>query len=420
MKRLSYLSISLLLSVALYGRSGTITRAAHPVKGKYIVVFNDADGVHPATRAAQLTRSFGGRATAVWGKALRGFAIEATEAQALALTRSPLVKSVEEDGYGSVATTQTTDIARWGLDRIDQATLPTNGTFTYCQDGTGVDIYIVDSGVWESHTEFNAAGGGTNRVTAGVNTCNGPSCLGAADSPCNAGGPPTQPYYAVLRDHGTMVASVAAGLTNGVAKNATIIPVRATDCHGQIAKSWLISAAEWVDLDHQAGHPAVMNCSFTFDKDPEDDAIAVTVAINHLIDDGVVVVAGAGNTNESANTTLLPTIPRVITVGGSNFYDQRWLDDATHGSNRGTKVDLFAPGKSIRVATLDDSTFNTINSGTSFSAPFVTGVVAQYLQVHPTATPDQVTTWLLATATPGVLTNLGAGSPNLLARSVCN
>jgi subtilisin family serine protease len=420
MRRAAFLSVSLCLALSLSADPGVIGRAKRPVKGSYIVVLNSSDSVRPSIRATELGRAFGGRITAVWETALHGFAVEMNEHQALALSHSPFVELIEEDAYGSVLGSQSTDSFHWGLDRIDQHNLPLDGTYNYCQDGTGVKIYVVDTGVWYLHNEFDLLTGGSNRVEDGATFCTGSACTGSANSPCNAGGPPLVVNSAIVRDHGTMVASVAAGITHGVAKNATIVPVRAGNCQGILATSWVISAVDWVDADHHSGEPAVMNCSFKVDK-TDRNADAVTLAINHVIDDGVTVVVGAGNTNESASNTLLPNITRAITVGATDRFDQRWTS-STAGSNYGSKVDVFAPGKNIRVAMIEDVNAVDSETGTSLAAPFVSGVVAQYLQTHPTATPDEVFAWVVASATPGVLvaTSLGGGSPNLLLYSVCN
>jgi hypothetical protein len=48
------------------------------------------------------------------------------------------------------------------------------------------------------------------------------------------------------------------------------------------------------------------------------------------------------------------------------------------------------------------------------ATPHVAGVAARYLQTHTTATPAQVSTALVAAATPNKVTNPGSGSPNRL------
>lgn len=416
------LAVLLLLSSAHFASAGpgVIGRAKHPVKGSYIVVLNDLDSTRPAARAVELAKFFGGRVMAVWDDAVNGFAVELSDSQALALSHSPLVKAIEEDGYGTVIATQPTGSSLWGLDRIDQHTLPTNGSYNYCQDGTGVNIYIVDTGVWYLHNEFDLLTGGSNRVERGMDFVDCPSgCSGGqAFQPCNAGG---EVINGAISSHGTEVASVAAGLNYGVAKNATIIPVRAANCFGGLTSSSAISAVNWVKTDHDAGELAVMNCSFVFDSSSAPTAL--TDAINRAIADGIVVVAGAGNENQSANNVVPANIPGVITVGATDRLDQRWVQSATVGSNRGPRVDLFAPGKSISVATIYSVNSMIVNGlGTSMAAPFVSGVVAQFLQYNPTATPDQVHAWVVANATPGVIDpgSLPPSTPNLLLYSSCN
>jgi subtilisin family serine protease len=399
------------LTLSVFAAPGVVARAKRPVAGSYIVVLKDQDSLRPAARAAELVRPFHGQVTAVWETALHGFAARLTDAQARALSHNPFVKSIEENAYASVAASQPTDSVRWALDRIDQHILPMDGFYTYCQDGTGVNIYIVDTGVWYLHEEFDLPAGYGNRVEDGVSTCNGYGCSTPADLPCG-------PSYPATYAHGTMVASVAAGIANGVAKNATIIPVRAGDCRGDFQTEWIISGVNWVATDHQPGEPAVMNCSFTVGN-YEGQADAVVSAINGVINDGVTVVVAAGNDNEHAGNTLLPNIDGVITVGASDRYDSRWTS-SSGGSNYGSKLELFAPGKSIRVANIGSMTAMTSSTGTSFAAPFVSGVVAQYLQANPTATPAQVFSWVVSSATAGVLSNIGGFSPNRLLYSQCN
>jgi subtilisin family serine protease len=89
-------------------------------------------------------------------------------------------------------------------------------------------------------------------------------------------------------------------------------------------------------------------------------------------------------------------------------------DDQAYFSNFGTCVDLYAPGVGI------PSTHNTSDvavvskSGTSMASPHVAGAAALYLESHPQSSPAQVAQALAETATPNVLKNLGAGSPNRL------
>lgn len=414
MKRLFAVIVILLSTLPLLAKPGRIVRAVEPVKDSYIVVLRDDDPRRPADRAAELARRHGAAVVVVWDDALRGFSARMTEAQALAMTHNPFVDFIEEDAVVETIGSQTVDSFRWGLDRIDQHNLPLDLTYNYCEDGTGVNIYVVDTGVWYLHTEFDPYSGIGNRVESGMDFIECPSgCTGHADNPCRA----ELNEGKAVTSHGTAVASVAAGLTDGVAKNATIIPVRAINCFGSGTTTQILSGINWVRSHHVAGAPAVMNCSFRkiVSNDP-DAADAIDLAVERTMDDGVVVVAGAGNENKSASSASPARVVRIMTVGGSTRLDQRWVDNSTVGSNYGSKVDLFAPASGIQSADLESADRQVRNKGTSMAAPFVSGVAALYLQNHPAATPEEVIAWIKSVATTGVLdaTTLGVGSPNSL------
>ncbi len=76
---------------------------------------------------------------------------------------------------------------------------------------------------------------------------------------------------------------------------------------------------------------------------------------------------------------------------------------------------MFAPGDQVVSASFQSDTGTSTLSGTSMAAPLVAGIVARYLGVTPGATPAQNASTLISTATPNLVTNPGAGSPNRLA-----
>ena len=126
----------------------------------------------------------------------------------------------------------------WGLDRIDQRSLPLSGTYSYNGAGAGVTAYIVDSGIRADHVDFGG------RVRSGFSTVN--DGLGTDDW-CNG--------------HGTHVAGTVGGQTFGVAKSVSLVAVRVLDCTGSTSTSQLLQALDWVIADHPAGVPAVANLS---------------------------------------------------------------------------------------------------------------------------------------------------------------
>ncbi|MBC7374501.1 MAG: S8 family serine peptidase, partial [Frankiales bacterium] len=83
-------------------------------------------------------------------------------------------------------------------------------------------------------------------------------------------------------------------------------------------------------------------------------------------------------------------------------------------SNIGTCLDLFAPGSSITSAWYTSPTATNTISGTSMASPHVAGAVAALLESAPGSTPGTVAATITGTATPGVVSSAGTGSPNLL------
>ena len=280
----------------------------------------------------------------------------------------------------------------WGLDRIDQRNLPFNGGYSYTTVGSGVTAYVVDSGINTAHTDFAArivrsafvdftgVPGASASETADIEDCNG---------------------------HGTHVAGTLGGTVYGVAKDVSLVPVKVFQCDGTSNDSDIINGLDFVLSDH-AAHPgpAVANLSLGGSLSPSLDT-----AVANVIAAGITVVVAAGNDNVDACTQSPANVTAAITVAASNI-----IDHAAAFTNRGSCVDIFAPGVSILSAWIGTSTPATaanVVSGTSMAAPHVAGVVARLLELTPTATPAEIWTALDTTATVGVL-SVGAGDPNKL------
>lgn len=250
----------------------------------------------------------------------------------------------------------------WGLDRIDQRSLPLDGNYSYGSNGSGVIAYIVDTGVMSSHVEFGG------RVATGFDGMND----GNGTEDCNG--------------HGTHVAGILAGATYGVAKAATIVPVRVLDCAGQEGNgSLIVQGLNWIVNHHQAGQPAVVNMSLIMNaSNAIDDAVRATIS------DGITVVVASGNFGANLNSAdaCLYSPARVaeaITVNASNSND----DDASF-SNFGRCTDLYAPGVGIRSAYIGSTTATTSMNGTSMATPHVAGVAARILSTSPLLSPMEV------------------------------
>lgn len=360
---------------------------ADAIDSRYIVVlessYRRAEPGSPHDLAeldATIERLTAGRTAHVherYGHALRGFVATLTDADARALAYDPEVAYVEQDARVYPADAEVQSPATWGIDRIDQPSLPLDDSYTYLASGTGVTAYVLDSGIRATHGEF------TGRILPGYTSIND----GQGTNDCN--------------QHGTHVAGTVAGTVLGVAKRANIVPVRLMDCEGGSSLSSIVSAIDWVIANKQP--QSVANMSIGIPPTP-----AVDAAVQNLINAGVTVIVSAGNDTVDACLQSPARVPAAITVAATGMTDAR----ATF-SNFGSCVDLHAPGVDIRAASVAGDTLARVLSGTSMAAPHVTGAVALYLETHPTATPAEVTQALLAGTTADQVTDL-RGSPDRL------
>jgi subtilisin family serine protease len=353
---------------------------AELIPGQYIVVFRkDVRDVKSVARA--LAGKHAGKLKHTYEAALKGMAIELSDTAAAALRQDPAVEYVEQNQVvRAIAEPIVQPGATAGLDRVDQRFLPLSGTYSYSADGTGVDVYIIDTGINFDHIDFGG------RAVLGIDA----SESGTTDGvDCNG--------------HGTHVAGTVGGATYGVAKKVQLYAVRVLDCQGIGNLFTVLDGIDWIT--RRGRSKAVANMSLVGGYSP-----AMNDAVIHSIASGVTYVVAAGNSAADACSYSPSSLFPAIVVAAS---DQN--DGFASFSNHGSCVDMEAPGVAITSDWIGSDTATNTISGTSMASPHVAGAAALYLSTNPYLyAPNHVEAALTSNATAGVLTSVPAGTLNRL------
>lgn len=303
----------------------------------------------------------------------------------------------------------------WHLDRIDQTTAALDGRADRGNGGAGAVVYVMDTGVLASHTEF-ARGENSSNVVAGYDV----AAVTSGASRCRSANKATDPCYANGREllpssHGTAVAALVAGRRVGVAPAAQVVSIRVMNERGLATTGTYLAGLD--AIIHHAWfsthvNTAVVNISawvlerLSFEPDaPFASYEQVETKMKQMIAgvdaDGqpdpfgkrFLFVVAANNTDGGCGAPgyvdrfpaiLGPHIDGLITVGGITEQNAPWS-----GSCRGA-VEVLAPAQNIYSATItgaDEYRGPRDRSGTSFAAPIVSGLAARLLSERPHLTP---------------------------------
>jgi serine protease len=342
----------------------------------WIVVFKKGTQDPPGL-AKRLTTQHGGSVKRTYSHAIQGFAGRIPAQAIEAIRHNPNVDLVERDGV-----VRKTAVGSWGLDRIDQRDLPLDNDYSAAWNGSGVDVYIIDTGI--DYATYSGGAQFGSRLDQGRDV----DFVDDDDDASDCDG------------HGTHVAGTVGSTGYGVAPGVTLIGVRVLSCSGSGSYSDVIAGIDYVAAN--ATGPSVANMSLGGGY-----SSALNSAVNSAVAAGVVFAVSSGNSNTDACNQSPASAASAITVNASTSSDAR-----SSFSNYGTCTDIFAPGSSIRSTIMGGGTQSW--SGTSMASPHVAGVAALILDEDGSLTVGQVWDRMSERATRDRISNAGSGSPNLL------
>jgi len=369
------------------------------VHGEYLITYHlNTTSEDASIHFIHMAESFDIEFLHTWNTGFhKGFAAKIPDDVLEVLQNDPLVMAIETNGI--VHLEQACDgrvgvvTGLWGLARVSysgdvSSGLPLEFVFP-TTGGSGVEVYVVDTGVLTTHQQF----GGRARFGANYVT-------GEGNSDGNG--------------HGTHCAGTVAGSTYGVAKAATIVAVKVLNSAGSGTYAAIVSGVNYATNN---GYPYKSVVSMSLGGTTSNTALRT--AIDNAVASNIAVVVAAGNSNADACNFYPAGYPSCITVGATAMNTGRTLDSRSTFSNWGTCVHIFAPGTNILSAWIGTNTASNTISGTSMACPHVAGLSAQLLAINPAMTPATLRTTLQANSQKDLISD-PRGSPNNLAYNMCN
>jgi len=362
------------------------------------------------------------------------------------LLKSSIVEfvSFDETKYNVFQTYTPNDYSvldQWSLDKINAPESwhriscvhprPSNATVAVLDNGTNIDHEDLTNVIWTNPLD-NTVNGNNEDNNGYVDDVHGWDFAENNNNvkPVNV----TPPCFKV--SHGTQVAGLVGAQSHnsaGIASNnidfatgsypITILPLKLTynsNCES-IPNTQVILDA----LDYAAEKNAnVINMSFGIFQNQflPGDFSALQYGIDLVAGQGIVLVASVGNKNQDMDALGFAVYPaafsNVIGVANTDINDKQSLQSATVGSNYGSQVDISAPGTLVKSTHSTNNTAYGLGTGTSFSAPLVSGFCALLKAYDPSLTRLQITDLILDNTdnidlqNPGLSGKLGSGRLN--------
>ncbi|KAI0516758.1 proteinase T-like protein [Xylaria bambusicola] len=348
------------------------------IEGKYIVKMYD-NAVADSLRT--LHSSMAAEPDHIYtAPGFKGFASALTAEEVETLQNHPDVEFIEQDSIVSINAYVTQSGSTWGLARISHKSRTATGYVYDSSAGSGTCSYIVDTGIYTAHSEFEG------RATWLANF---------ADSSNSDG-----------NGHGTHVAGTVGSKTYGVAKATKLYAVKVLNAGGSGTTSGVVAGMNFVTSDvatRSCPAGAVANMSLG-----GSSSTAINSAARAMIAANVFLAVAAGNSNTDAASTSPAGESQVCTVGATTSSDAR-----ASFSNYGSVVDVFAPGQDV-LSTWNSGGTNTI-SGTSMASPHIAGLGAYLLALEGFKAPQTLCSYIASIGTSGALSGVPSSTVNKLA-----
>ncbi|KAI1077090.1 oryzin precursor [Whalleya microplaca] len=365
---------SVLLAAPLALAAPILEARADAIPGKWLAVLKPESSHQSAI--SRVTDILGGATPKHTYKigSFNGYSVSASDDLIGKIADLSDIAYIEPDYKVSINALSTQDSAPWGLARIASRTPNTTEYIYDSSAGEGTYSYIIDTGIFIDHPEFEG------RASFGASFVEGD------DTETDGHG------------HGTHVAGTTGSATYGVAKKTNLIAVKVLDAEGSGELSQVIAGIQWaVDDATSKGRigKAVANLSlgaFRLLSSSTNTAAAAAVEA------GLFLAVAAGNDGLPAFLSSPASEPTVCTVGAVESDDSR-----ASFSNFGSLVDVFAPGVDI-ISTWNNGSTGII-SGTSMATPHITGLGAYLLGLEGARDPAALCERIQKLATPDVVTN---------------
>ncbi|KAF4455950.1 subtilisin-like protease [Fusarium austroafricanum] len=351
-------------------------RDGTPIEGKYIVKL--ADGMKISSVSSVVVTGAADKADHKFSNVFHGFSGSMTDQDVEALRNDPAVEYIEQDAVYTAGGFKTQTDATWGLARLSN-TNPGSTKYTYDSTaGQGVCAYVIDTGIYTNHREFEGRASFLANYVTNSNTDD--------------------------HGHGTHVAGTIGSRAYGVAKQVKLFAVKVLDSNMRGTTSQILAGMNFAlnDSKTRKGCPRgfVVNMSVGGPK-----STAFDTAARNIVNAGLFMGAAAMNDATDASNISPASEPSVCTVGATTSNDR-----LASFSNYGKALDLLAPGDSIT------STWNNggwrVYSGTSMATPHVVGLAAYFMGLGRSA--SGLCAYMASKSLSNRISGVPSGTVNLL------